>query len=128
MTGVQTCALPICFPVTIVRFPVTIAKLKRTTNNLTISLQVTDLDACGSFQFHRVYGREDAAAPFVLLKQVSILNVSLISITVPNNKRWEIFVSSHFACNGMDSFNSNRVLVDDVAPLLFEPDSVNEGF
>jgi len=102
--------------------------LDKFTNNLTVSLRVTDVDACGSFQFHRVYGREDAAAPFVLLKQVSTLNVSIISVTVPNNKRWEVFVSSHFACNGIDSFNSNRVLVDDIAPLLFEPDSVSVDY
>lgn len=102
--------------------------LDKFTNNLTVSLNVADVDACGSFQFHRVYGREDATAPFVMLKQVSTLNVSLISVTVPNNKRWEVFVSTHFACNGVDSFISNRVFVDDVAPFLFEPDSVSVNY
>jgi hypothetical protein len=102
--------------------------LDKFTNNLTVSLTVNDADACGSFQFHRVYGREDAAAPYVLLKQISTLNVSLISATVPNNKRWEIYISSHFACNGIDSLVSNRVLVDDMAPFLFEPDSVSVNY
>jgi len=102
--------------------------LDKFTNNLTVSLTVNDVDACGSFQFHRVYGREDAAAPYVLLKQISTLNVSLISATVPNNKRWEIYISSHFACNGIDSLVSNRVLVDDMAPFLFEPDSVSVNY
>lgn len=102
--------------------------LDRFTNTLTVSMTVSDIDACSSFKFHRLYGREDATAPFVLLKEISTLNTSTISLILPNNKRWEVFVSSHFACNGIDSLISNRLFVDDVAPTSFEPDSVSVDY
>ncbi len=110
--------------------PVYISKvcLDKSTSNLWISTKVTDADVCGSFKFHRVYGREDASSPFVLLTQTTTYNINGLGSVVPNNKRWEVFISTHFACNGVDSLISNRSSVDDVAPILFEPDSVSVNY
>lgn len=103
------------------------ACLDRPTFTLTVSLSPPS-DACGSFSYHRLYGREDAISPWKLLKQVSILNTYNISTTLPNTKSWEIYISTSFACNGTDTLNSNHVFVDNTAPGQFEPDSVSVEF
>ena len=103
------------------------ACLDRPTFTLTVSLSIPT-DACGSFVYHRLYGREDAFSPWKLLKQTSTLNTNTINAVLPNTKTWEVFVSTSFACNGIDTLVSNRVLVDNQAPAQFEPDSVSVEF
>jgi hypothetical protein len=45
-----------------------------------------------------------------------------------SKKRWEVYVVTSFACNGKDTFSSNHLFIDDVAPKQFEPDSVSVDF
>lgn len=106
-------------PVTIYR-----ACLDRPTFTLTVSLSAP-VDACGSFIYHRLYGREDAFSPWKLLKQINTLNINSINAVLPNTKAWEVFVSTSYACNNQDTLVSNRVFVDNQAPAQFEPDSVS---
>ena len=103
---------------------ITRACLDKFTNELTVSYIPTS-DGCGSFKYYRLYGREDATSPYVLLKQTNVLASTLMQATLPNNKKWQVYISTHSACNGIDSFNSATIYVDDVAPLAFEPDSVS---
>lgn len=116
----KLCAVVV--PATIYR-----ACLDRPTFTLTVSLSPPS-DACGSFAYHRLYGREDAISPWKLLKQVSLLNTFSISTTLPNTKTWEVYVSTSFACNGTDTLVSNHVFVDNKAPSQFEPDSISVEF
>lgn len=100
------------------------ACLDKSTNIITVSFKPTG-DACGSFKYYRLYGREDATSAYVLLAQTAILNSTFLQASLPNNKKWQVYISTHTACNGIDSFLSNTIYVDDVAPLAFEPDSVS---
>jgi hypothetical protein len=103
------------------------ACLDRPTFTLTVSVS-PPTDACGSFGRHRLYGREDAFSPWKLLKETTVFNTTLFTATLPNTKAWEVFVSTGFSCSGVDTFNSNHVLVDNQAPAQFEPDSVSVEF
>lgn len=103
------------------------ACLDRPTYTLTVSITPPS-DACGSFVYHRLYGREDAISPWKLLKEVPTLNINSLSTTLPNTKTWEVYLSTSFACNGTDTLVSNRLFVDNLAPSQFEPDSVSIEF
>ena len=99
----------------------------RITAELTLALTPPN-DACGSFVYHKLYGREDAASSWRLLKQISTLNTSTITVILSSKKKWEVYLVTSFACNGKDTFSSNHLFIDDVAPKQFEPDSVSIDF
>ena len=99
----------------------------RITAELTLALTPTT-DACGSFVYHKLYGREDASSSWRLLKQISTLNTSTITVILSSKKKWEVYLVTSFACNGKDTFCSNHLFIDDVAPKQFEPDSVSVDF
>ena len=99
----------------------------RVTAELTLTL-TPPTDLCGSFTYHRLYGREDATSNWRLLKQVNTLNTTTINTVLSSKKRWEVYVVTSFACNGKDTFSSNHLLIDDIAPKQFEPDSVSVDF
>jgi hypothetical protein len=99
----------------------------RITAELTLTL-TPPADACGSFTYHRLYGREDASSSWRLLKQVNTLNINTINTTLSSKKKWEVYIVTSFACNGKDSFSSNHLFIDDIAPKQFEPDSVSIDF
>ena len=99
----------------------------RITAELTLTL-TPPTDACGSFSYHRLYGREDATSSWRLLKQVGVLNTTSITTVLSSKKKWEVYVVTSFACNGKDTFSSNHLFIDDVAPKQFEPDSVSIDF
>jgi gliding motility-associated-like protein len=82
-------------------------------------------DACGSFSSYRLYGRDNAISPFQLLYHGGIAGSTSLSAALPNKKRWELFVSARFACNGTDTLNSDTVFVDDQPPALLLLDSVS---
>lgn len=103
------------------------ACLDRPSFTLTVSLSPPS-DVCGSFQYHRLYGREDAVSPWKMLKEIPILNISNVITTLPNTKQWEVYLMTSFACSTADSFISNRIKVDNQAPAQFEPDSVSIEF
>ena len=96
----------------------------RITAELTLTL-TPPADACGSFTYHRLYGREDASSSWRLLKQVNTLNINTINTTLSSKKKWEVYIVTSFACNGKDTFSSNHLFIDDIAPKQFEPDSVS---
>ena len=58
----------------------------RITAELTLTL-TPPADACGSFVYHRLYGREDASSSWRLLKQVNTLNTSIINTTLSSKKK-----------------------------------------
>ena len=99
----------------------------RITAELTLTL-TPPTDACGSFVYHRLYGIEDASSSWRLLKQVNTLNTSIINTTLSSKKKWEVYIVTSFACNGKDTFSSNHLFIDDIAPKQFEPDSVSIDF
>lgn len=103
---------------------ITRACLDKFSNELTV-IYIPATDGCSSFKYYRLYGREDATSPYVLLKQNNVLGSTSMQATLPNNKKWQVYISTHSACNGIDSFNSLAIYVDDIAPIAFEPDSVS---
>lgn len=82
-------------------------------------------DTCSSFKFYRIYGRDNSVNPFQLLNQTTTLNVNSLCVLLPNKKQWEFYISCFYACNGKDSFNSNKIKIDITAPNYVEPDSVS---
>ena len=99
----------------------------RITSELTLTL-TPPTDACGSFTYHRLYGREDATSSWRLLKQVGVLNTTTINTILSSKKKWEVYLVTSFACNGKDTLSSNHLFIDDAAPKQFEPDSVSIDF
>jgi hypothetical protein len=100
------------------------ACLDKTTGWVTLYLK-PETDACNTFKYYRIYGRDDVLNPFQLLGETNTLNTNTINLLLSNKKKWEIYISSHSACNGIDSFNSNSIFIDDVPPSYVEPDSVS---
>ncbi len=100
------------------------ACLDPTTSVVTLYITPSS-DACGSFSSYRLYGRDNAISPFQLLYQGGIAGSTSLSAALPNKKRWELFVSARFACNGTDTLNSDTVFVDDQPPALLLLDSVS---
>jgi gliding motility-associated-like protein len=100
------------------------ACLDPTTSVVTLYISPSS-DACGSFISYRLYGRDNAISPFQLLYQGGIAGSTSLSAALPNKKRWELFVSARFACNGTDTLNSDTVFVDDQPPALLLLDSVS---
>lgn len=109
--------------------PPTIARacLDKTTGMLTVYISKTQ-DACGSFVSFRLYGRDDIINPFQLLYAGGSISTSSLSAILPNQKRWEVFVSARFACNGKDTLNSDTVFIDDTPPAVLNLDSVSVDF
>ncbi len=100
------------------------ACLDKTTGWLTLYIK-PESDPCNSFKFYRIYGRDDVLNPFQLIGETNTLNTNTINILLSNKKKWELYISTHSACNGIDSFNSNSIFIDDVPPSYVEPDSVS---
>jgi gliding motility-associated-like protein len=100
------------------------ACLDPTTGIVTFYMSPT-ADACNSFVNYRLYGRDNAIGSFQLLYQGGTVGSTALSATLPNKKRWELFVSARFACNGTDTLNSDTVFVDDQPPALLLLDSVS---
>jgi gliding motility-associated-like protein len=82
-------------------------------------------DLCGSFVSYRLYGRDNITSPFQQLFQGGTANTTALSALLPNKKQWELFVSARFACNGIDTLNSDTVFIDDTPPAKLDLDSVS---
>ncbi len=100
------------------------ACLDKVTGWLTLYIK-PETDPCNSFKYYRIYGRDDAFNSFQLIGETTTLNTNIINILLSNKKKWEIYISTHSACNGIDSFNSNKIFIDDTPPSYVEPDSVS---
>lgn len=104
--------------------PVAIQRACLDNVTLTVSFKPAS-DPCGSFVSYRLYGRDNNANPFVLLNESNTLTDNQIQSILPNKKRWELYITTRYACNGSDTFNSDTILIDDQAPAYLEPDSVS---
>jgi len=86
---------------------------------------VPSADNCASFNRLIVYGREDISLIFSPLAEV--VNPAQTSITIPlgNLKRWQFFLVARYACNGVDTLESDTLFVDDEEPPEMGLDSVS---
>jgi len=100
------------------------ACLDRVNSELTLEMTPSN-DTFGYFTEYRVWGRDNVSGDFQLLNIHPTRNVSSLTLTLPNNKKWELYVSSYSGCLMLDSVNSNRIWIDDKAPDYVEPDSVS---
>ena len=100
------------------------ACLDRTSRTLTLYFEPST-DGCGSFTEYIIYGRESSVQPYVELHRHGIISDKSVSFVLPNTKKWELYITTKNACNGVDSFNSNTVLIDDTPPGLHNIDSVS---
>lgn len=109
--------------------PPTIARacLDKTTGTLTVYISKTQ-DSCGSFVALKLYGRDDVINPYQLLCYGGSTGTTALSAILPNQRRWEVFVSVLYACNGKDTLNSDTVFIDDTPPALLALDSVSVDF
>ena len=102
------------------------ACLDRVSGELTLLLE-PGKDTC-TFQKYRLWGRTDTFAVYELLDEATSFNLLTWNKVLPNKKKWELYVSSHFVCGGRDSFLSNKLFIDDTPPSYVEPDSVSVDF
>lgn len=100
------------------------ACLDKFSNNVTIFF-TPQSDGCGSFTEYRLYGREDAINPFILLATNAMVGSNQMSANLPNRKKWEFFIVTRFACNGTDTLKSVSIFLDDQPPALLNIDSVS---
>lgn len=82
-------------------------------------------DGCGSFNRYVLYGRDNIINPYQALATQTNRTAGSISTTLPNLRRWELFVVARYACNGTDTLVSDTIFVDDQPPALLNPDSVS---
>lgn len=82
-------------------------------------------DACASFTDYSIYGREDKFSLFQLLKKENNINTNSTQIKLPNRKRWEFFIVVNKGCNGIDSFSSDTIFLDNEEPTRWQLDSVS---
>jgi CHU_C Type IX secretion signal domain len=100
------------------------ACLDRTNSTLTVYFKAPS-DACNSFTKYELYGRDNASNAFSQLTTLSVLNSSQIVTVLPNKKKWELFITALYACNGTDTLYSDTIFIDDQPPAYIEPDSVS---
>lgn len=96
----------------------------RFTGNVTVYFRSSS-DACNSFTKYELYGRDDASKPFSALGNTSTLNATQLTASLPNSKKWELYLACLYACNGTDTLFSDTVFMDDQPPAYLEPDSVS---
>lgn len=100
------------------------ACLDRTTGVVTVYF-TPEADGCGSFTKYVLYGRDNGSDPFTKLTENTVLGSTSVSATLINKKKWELFLTVYFACNGTDTLNSDTLFIDDTPPAYLEPDSVS---
>lgn len=103
------------------------ACLDKSTGELTVYYSPVT-DACGSFVKFMLFGRDNSSDPFVFLSEHSNLASSQIQATLPNKKKWELYIAALYACNGTDTLISNVIFIDDTPPVYIEPDSVSVDY
>jgi gliding motility-associated-like protein len=82
-------------------------------------------DPCASFKKHYIYGREDILSSFSLRDSIDNLLQEEKTIKLPNTRQWQFFMVTKFACNGIDTFISDTLMVDLEQPIEWELDSVS---
>lgn len=82
-------------------------------------------DACNSFKSYYVYSSENNG-PWILQAKINNINISCLPIFLNNiNTPWDFKITVHSGCNGIDSFTSNIMAIDQLKPPLLELDSVS---
>ena len=82
-------------------------------------------DNCGSFTHFSIYARDNNLASFQLFYTGISYSSNSASFKVPNLKSWEFYVVYAKRCNGLDSIESDTILVDNTAPFDSDLDSVS---
>lgn len=75
----------------------------------------TPSDACNSFTAFYVYSRENGG-PWILKDKITSLNTTSSSIFTSDPNNCEFRIVAYTACNGIDSFVSNDVKIDQDKP------------
>lgn len=82
-------------------------------------------DPCNSFKSYFVYSSENAG-PWKLEAKINNINISSLPVFLQDmNSVWRFKITAHSACNGIDSFTSNELGIDQSKPPLLELDSVS---
>jgi len=72
-----------------------------------------------------VYSSENNG-PWILEAKINNINISCLPIFLNNiNSFWKFKITAHSGCNGIDSFTSNEMSIDQLKPPLIELDSVS---
>lgn len=100
------------------------ACLDRTTFQLTVYM-LPAADGCGSFVRYILYGRDNIINPFQQLATGTNPAMTSMSATLPNLKRWQLYVVARYACNGADTLISDTIFIDDTPPALLNLDSAS---
>ena len=82
-------------------------------------------DPCSSFTQYEIYGREDKFSLFQLLKTEGSLATNNTNIKLPNRKRWQFFILVGNSCNGMNTFSSDTIFLDNEEPTQWQFDSIS---
>lgn len=85
-------------------------------------------DLCGSFQSYDIYGREDNFSLFQFIKSEPAIGTLSSSIKLPNLKTWQFYIVIKTACNGIDSFHTDTLSIDNQEPASWSLDSVSVDF
>lgn len=82
-------------------------------------------DNCGSFVKYKIYGRDEPSSSFELVATENAYLQTQSQVKLKNNKEWEFFIVTQFACNGTDTLVSDTIKVDVEQPFEWELDSVS---
>ncbi len=98
--------------------------LDNNTSIVTIYWQ-SSVDNCSSFKYYSIYSSENSG-PWIKAKLVSVFATNSCSIFLADlTSDWKFKVTTHSACNGIDSFVSIPQSIDQNKPPLIELDSVS---
>jgi gliding motility-associated-like protein len=98
--------------------------LDRPNQTATIYWNPSD-DPCATFEKYVIYGREDIGLLFSPMAENTNLTANSQTIALPNLRRWQFKIVARFACNGVDTLESDMLFVDDEEPPEMTLDSVS---
>lgn len=82
-------------------------------------------DTCNSFSKNLLYASENNG-PWILQKTITNISTISTSVVVTDiNSSWKYKIVTYFACNGIDSLESNELSIDQSKPSIMEIDSVS---
>ncbi|MDI1235720.1 MAG: hypothetical protein PSX81_15695 [bacterium] len=82
-------------------------------------------DNCNTFTSFSVYGREDISSIFKYLGSYNNFSLNTAQTKISNLKNWEFYLVYSKACNGIDSINSDTIIIDTSEPANSLLDSVS---
>lgn len=82
-------------------------------------------DNCNTFTTFSIYGRENSASNFKYLSSYNNFTLNTAQTKISNLKNWEFYIIYSKACNGIDSIQSDTIIIDNTEPANSEIDSVS---